>query len=410
MGQQVGSKVWQAAAGRWAGLALAAAMVAGLAACGGPDTGKLMEQARASLAKKDVEAARIHLKGALQQSPDNGEARFLLGQLLLDTGDMAGAEVELRRALELQHPEAQVLPALASSLLGQNKGALLLQQFGNVKLNEPSAQARLQTSLAMAEAGSGNTDAAAARVDSVLRDLPDHSPALMLRARLAAARGDQADALAQVKALLSKQPDLAEAWQLQGDLLLRGPTGQPAPPAAAAIAAYQEALKRQPNNTTVHAAIIGLHLGAGDVPAATTQWQALQKAAPKSVQTLFFEAVLASQKGDHKRTRELTQLLLRNTPDNLQVLLLAAQAELQLNSLAQAEAHLGKAVQLLQRPSYLKTADPMPMLRPPDLVDLGEVGEVVALRPLGTVAVRFRRGTFLIDGALLRLQGEGEAG
>jgi hypothetical protein len=67
-------------------------------------------------------------------------------------------------------------------------------------------------------------------------------------------------------------------------------------------------------------------------------------------------------------------------------------------------------VQLLQRPSYLKTADPMPMLRPPDLVDLAEVGEVVALRPLGTVAVRFRRGTFLIDGALLRRPGDGTAG
>jgi len=71
----------------------------------------------------------------------------------------------------------------------------------------------------------------------------------------------------------------------------------------------------------------------------------------------------------------------------------------------------GCAVQLLQRPSYLKTADPMPMLRPADLVDLAEVGEVVALRPLGTVAVRFRRGTFLIDGALLRRPpGEGTAG
>jgi len=70
----------------------------------------------------------------------------------------------------------------------------------------------------------------------------------------------------------------------------------------------------------------------------------------------------------------------------------------------------GCAVQLLQRPSYLKTADPMPMLRPPDLVDLAEVGEVVALRPLGTVAVRFRRGTFLIDGALLRRPDEGTAG
>ena len=38
----------------------------------------------------------------------------------------------------------------------------------------------------------------------------------------------------------------------------------------------------------------------------------------------------------------------------------------------------------------------MPMLRPPDLVAVGEVGEVVALHPMDTVAVRFRRGTFLI--------------
>ena len=44
----------------------------------------------------------------------------------------------------------------------------------------------------------------------------------------------------------------------------------------------------------------------------------------------------------------------------------------------------------------------MPMLRPPDLVAAGEVGEVVALHPMDTVAVRFRRGTFLI--ALDRLE------
>ena len=38
----------------------------------------------------------------------------------------------------------------------------------------------------------------------------------------------------------------------------------------------------------------------------------------------------------------------------------------------------------------------MPMLRPPDLIEPGEIGEVVALRALDTLAVRFRRGTFLI--------------
>lgn len=56
----------------------------------------------------------------------------------------------------------------------------------------------------------------------------------------------------------------------------------------------------------------------------------------------------------------------------------------------------GERVCLRGRPRYLKSADPMPMLRPPDLIDAGEWGEVVELRPLGQRAVRFRRGTFLL--------------
>ncbi len=39
----------------------------------------------------------------------------------------------------------------------------------------------------------------------------------------------------------------------------------------------------------------------------------------------------------------------------------------------------------------------MSMLRPPDLVDAGEVGQVVALKALEQVAVRFRRGSFLFE-------------
>ena len=57
---------------------------------------------------------------------------------------------------------------------------------------------------------------------------------------------------------------------------------------------------------------------------------------------------------------------------------------------------VGDRCRLIRRQSYLKTADPMPMLRPSDLVEAGEVGEVVALHPLETVAVRFQRGAFLM--------------
>ncbi len=54
-------------------------------------------------------------------------------------------------------------------------------------------------------------------------------------------------------------------------------------------------------------------------------------------------------------------------------------------------------VKLIAPLSYLKTSDNMPMLRPPDLVAIDEVGEVVSIRSPKTVEIRFRRGSFLID-------------
>lgn len=67
---------------------------------------------------------------------------------------------------------------------------------------------------------------------------------------------------------------------------------------------------------------------------------------------------------------------------------------------------VGDPVRLAQRPTYLKSADPMPMLRPPDLIDEGETGVVVELRALEQRAVRFRRGTFLLSISQLRTVGD----
>ena len=56
--------------------------------------------------------------------------------------------------------------------------------------------------------------------------------------------------------------------------------------------------------------------------------------------------------------------------------------------MAEGSWAVGDAVALMRRPRYLKTADPMPMLRPPDLVDAAEPGVVVALRAGDQVAVK----------------------
>ena len=58
---------------------------------------------------------------------------------------------------------------------------------------------------------------------------------------------------------------------------------------------------------------------------------------------------------------------------------------------------VGDKVFLKVSQSYLKTSDPMPMLRPPDLVSVEETGVISALLPKGMAAVKFRRGSFILD-------------
>ncbi len=65
------------------------------------------------------------------------------------------------------------------------------------------------------------------------------------------------------------------------------------------------------------------------------------------------------------------------------------------------EFAVGKKVRVIALPQYVKTADSMPMLRPPTVIHLGEEGIVIDQRPGGYWSVRFSQGTFLIDSQFL---------
>jgi Protein of unknown function (DUF3148) len=61
------------------------------------------------------------------------------------------------------------------------------------------------------------------------------------------------------------------------------------------------------------------------------------------------------------------------------------------------EFPIGSKVRVISLPPYVKTAEPMPMLRPADVIHVGEEGIVLDRRPGGYWGVRFTRGAFLID-------------
>ncbi len=63
----------------------------------------------------------------------------------------------------------------------------------------------------------------------------------------------------------------------------------------------------------------------------------------------------------------------------------------------ESEIKIGDKVKLASLPPYLKTAEPMPMLRPSNLIKLEEEGIIIAKNPSNYYSVRFEKGTFLID-------------
>jgi hypothetical protein len=66
-----------------------------------------------------------------------------------------------------------------------------------------------------------------------------------------------------------------------------------------------------------------------------------------------------------------------------------------------APFRVGDRVRLVALPSYLKTAEPMPMLKPATVLAVGDQGVVLDHRPGGYWGVRFAPGAFLIDGQFL---------
>lgn len=65
------------------------------------------------------------------------------------------------------------------------------------------------------------------------------------------------------------------------------------------------------------------------------------------------------------------------------------------------EFAVGDRVKVIVLPRYVKTAEPMPMLRPPNVIKLGEEGVILDQRPGGYWGVRFAKGAFLMDSQYL---------
>nr|WP_281357728.1 XrtA/PEP-CTERM system TPR-repeat protein PrsT [Aromatoleum diolicum] len=373
-------------------LVLGALCVALLAGCGdSPEA--MVESARQYLAKNDLNAASIQLKNALQENGKLAEARFLLGTVNLQQGNLTGAVKELRRAGELGFPAAQVSPPLARAMVQLGEFDQVLKEFEGTSLEDPTAQALVLGAVGDAHLGRKNTANAKAAFEAALSANPMDASSKIGLGRTQLIAADLDGAMAAADAVLAARPggrDEAEAHVLRADVLLaRKQVGE-------AIDALGAAVKARPSAINYHFVLISLLLQKGDFEAVGPRLEAMRKVAPAHPLTRYLQAMVEFRDGKLSVAREHISETVRLTPDFLPGRVLAGMIHARLNEHVLAQEHLAAVVgrapgQTVARRalaqsqlasgeplSALETLDPLLEADAPDVETLKLAGQIYA--------------------------------
>lgn len=182
----------------------------------------MLANARASLQRSDAPGAVVHLKTLLQRSPDTVAGRFLMGRALLASGDAAGAVVELDKARLANHPANEVLPLLAEAMLNSGQAKKLIDTLGSLAPTDARAASDFKAILAAAQISMGNLAAGRQINDAAIKLDPRGVKARLLQARLVAGSGAFDEALAIIDGITADEPANPAPWGLRGELLWRG--------------------------------------------------------------------------------------------------------------------------------------------------------------------------------------------
>lgn len=295
---------------------------------------ELLADARQYAARGEARSAIIQLKNVLQRAPDNGQARLMLGQLYLDIGDMPSADKELRRALALKVPPADVWPPLGKVLLLQGQYQRLLDE-----LPADDQQADWLALRGHALFGLHHDEEARAVFTRIAAQHAGTVAALLGQARLALQDDRKEEALALVRKAVAQQGNDVEALRLLGDVLRLLDNN------AEALTVYQRILKLHPAQVQAHVDLASLYIQSGKLEEARKELQIARQTTPNSLLLIYTQALLEFREGKMTQAQDHLALVLRAAPDHLPSNLLMGAVLRSKKAYAQAEQHLRKFLQ-----------------------------------------------------------------
>jgi putative PEP-CTERM system TPR-repeat lipoprotein len=362
-------------------------LAVGLQGCNRDTPEKFIASGKSYLEKRDLPAAAIQFKNAVQKAPNNGEARYLLGITLQQGDDPIAAEIELRKALSAGYAPDLVYPAVVRALLEQRQFEKALSEAESQQ-NSNAAKAELSALIGDAQFGLGKLTEARAAYSAALSVEPSNDTATLGMAKVAALERDTARANQLVDEILARSPSSRDALLLKADLLLADKRGKDA------AQLYAKAIDIRPYGLRVYLTLVPLLVHEQDLAGARARVDALKKLVPRAPATFYLDALVAYAQKDRARARDAIQSALQATPDFVPAMLLAGAIAHDSGNYAEAEEYLRKVVGATPNQAYPRRVlvsaylrsgqveraqealDPLLQLAPNDPMVLGLAGEV----------------------------------
>ncbi len=314
----------------------------GLAACA-PKGDALYNRAEQALAKGEARAAVIDLKDLVDTEPQNARARALLGQALVESGDIQAGAIEIQKAKDLGAPKDMIIVPECRVLLAKSEFDKVLSQC---KPDAAPASAKVEMQVAQGRALLGLDRAADAKgqFEAVLQAQPGNFDALL---GLASATY-KTDGLAAAKGVLDQAPNDVKQrsayWMTMGGIATEGGDF---PAAEKAFSTAVEKAGKSPASVERLSALGALaeaQMRQGKVKEATATSDQLIKAAPDNPLAKQLRGQVAAAGRDYEKARTLLEQAVAAMPENYQARLLLGMVNMQQGNIGQAEVQLAEVV------------------------------------------------------------------
>jgi Flp pilus assembly protein TadD len=240
------------------------------------------------------------LREAIQLDPNLWEARYDLGVVLANAGDLAGAEEQLAASAKLAPDSQDIAVALAEVRRRREERKLAADGLADFVRDHPNAVEARTFYLASLEE-SGQIDKAIAEAREVLVRKPADATALAELALSHLARGEKEAASLLAKQALDSNPNSAVAHRATGLLDLANGDD------AEAFAEFRKASQADPHDTTSRLNMGVVLLRAGAYAKAEEQYREILKVSPDDVEAERGLAAALRGQGDAQHAQKLEE-------------------------------------------------------------------------------------------------------